>query len=174
MKMDQNIEAFFALIRGGLWEQDVQLSHLECIDFKEILRIAEEQSVVGLVAAGIEHIIDIKVPKEDVLQFVGSALQIEQQNTALNSFIADLIRKLREEDIYTLLVKGQGIGGYQVMWIYFLVMTTMKKQKKSCYLIHLITNKKGIIRKSWDLIWVLGLLSFIVLLEQGCHQELIQ
>jgi hypothetical protein len=35
---------------------------------------------------------------------------IEQQNKAMNKFIAELIEKLRNADIYTLLVKGQGVA----------------------------------------------------------------
>jgi hypothetical protein len=76
----------------------------------EVLRLAEEQSVVGLVAAGFENVRDVKVPQDDVLQFVGSALQIEQQNRAMNEFVAWLIEKLRKEDVYAVLVKGQGVA----------------------------------------------------------------
>ena len=110
MQLDNNQQAFFALLRAGLWEQDVRLSQFGEIDYKEVYRIAEEQSVVGLIAAGLEHIQDVKVSQEEVLQFVGSALQIEQQNKALNEFVAWLIEKLCNEDIYALLVKGQGIA----------------------------------------------------------------
>lgn len=35
---------------------------------------------------------------------------IEQRNKEMNAFIADLIEKLRKNDIYTILVKGQGIA----------------------------------------------------------------
>lgn len=110
MRKDNTIEVFFALIRGGLWEQEVQLQQYGEIDFSELMSLAEEQSVVGLVAAGLEHVTDIKLPKEDVLQFVGQALQLEQRNEAMNAFIAELIEKLRRGNVYTLLVKGQGIA----------------------------------------------------------------
>lgn len=80
------------------------------IDLMEIYRIAEEQSVVGLVAAGLEHVTDVKLPKEVVLQFVGQALQLEQRNTAMNAFIAKQIEQLRTAGINALLVKGQGIA----------------------------------------------------------------
>ena len=50
------------------------------------------------------------VPQEVVLQFVGGALQIEQQNLVMNKFVASLIEKLRNAGIYTLLLKGQGIA----------------------------------------------------------------
>ena len=110
MQLNKNQQAFFALMRAGLWEQEVRLAQYDEIDFSEIYRLAEEQSVVGLIAAGLEHVIDIKPPQESVLQFVGQTLQLEQRNVVMNAFIEKLIGKLRGEDIYTLLVKGQGIA----------------------------------------------------------------
>ena len=110
MKNENNLHAFFALVQAGLWEQEVRLSQFDKIDYTEVMRIAEEQSVIGLVAAGIEHVADVKVPREDVLDFVSKTLQIEQRNRAMNEFVARLIEKLRKKDIYTLLVKGQGIA----------------------------------------------------------------
>lgn len=108
MKLDNNIRAFFALVKAGLWENEVKLSQYEMIDYKDIYRLSEEQSVVGLVTAGLEHVVDVKVPKEDVLQFIGQSLLIEQRNSAMNSFIGCLVNNMRREDIYTILVKGQG------------------------------------------------------------------
>jgi hypothetical protein len=74
------------------------------------MRLAEEQSVVGLVTAGIEHVKYGKVPQDVSLQLIGETLQLEQQNQAMNQFIAELIEKMRAAGIYTLLVKGQGIS----------------------------------------------------------------
>lgn len=110
MRKVNTIEAFFALVRGGLWEQDVNLSSYGEIDLMDIYQLAEEQSVIGLVAAGLDHVTDVKLPKEEVLQFIGQALQIEQQNKAMNSFIAKLVDNMRQAGIYTLLVKGQGVA----------------------------------------------------------------
>ncbi len=107
---NKNVQAFFALVRAGLWEQDVQLASYGQIDFNEVYRLAEEQSVVGLVAAGIEHVKDLKISKEVTLTFVGGALQLEQRNAAMNEFVAKLIERLRVNNIYVLLVKGQGIA----------------------------------------------------------------
>lgn len=60
--------------------------------------MAQEQSVVGLVAAGMEHVLDVKVPKEEVLQFVGQTLQLELRNTSMNSFIGELVDKMPHEN----------------------------------------------------------------------------
>lgn len=104
------IEAFFSLVRAGLWKKEVQLLSYGEIDFADVFQLAEEQSVVGLVAAGIEHIADKKPQKKDVLQFIGRTVQLEQRNQAMNCFIGDLVEKMREEGIHTVLVKGQGVG----------------------------------------------------------------
>ncbi len=58
MKLDKNQQAFFALLRAGLWEQEVRLVPYGEIDFLAVLDLAEEQSVVRLLAAGIEHVVD--------------------------------------------------------------------------------------------------------------------
>lgn len=101
---------FFALMKAGLWEQDVKLSSSAEIELKEIYRLSEEQSVVGLVAAGLEHVVGLRIPKEDVLTFIAHALQLEQRNKEMNSFVAELVDNMRAADIYTLLIKGQGIA----------------------------------------------------------------
>ena len=105
-----NQKAFLELLKAGLWEEEVRLSSLGEIDFREICRIATEQSVVGLVAAGIEHMTDVKAPQDISLTIAGETLQLEQRNKAMNVFIAELIEKLRKSGIYALLVKGQGIA----------------------------------------------------------------
>ena len=102
--------SFFTLVRAGLWDKEIKLSSHGDVDYDQILQIADEQAVDGLVAAGLEHVKDIVVPQEVVLQFVGGALQIEQQNLVMNKFVASLIEKLRNAGIYTLLLKGQGIA----------------------------------------------------------------
>ena len=110
MKIDNTIEAFFALIRGGLWEQEVSLSGFEEIDYDRILRLAEDQAVVGLVTAGLEQVADLTVPKDVVLRFVGQTLQLERQNKAMNEFVEKLINQIRGRDVYALLLKGQGVA----------------------------------------------------------------
>ena len=110
MALTNNQQAFFALVRAGLWEQDVRLSQFVEIDFNGIYRLAEEQSVVGLVAAGIKHIQDIKVPQEVTLTFLGYALHIEQRNLAMNKFICSMLDKMKDAGIVPVLIKGQGVS----------------------------------------------------------------
>ena len=117
-------QVFFELLKAGLWVGDYDRSNantndnvnlFEGVDWGKVYRLAEEQSVVGLVAAGIESLnanpnLNFRVPQEWALQFVGQTLQLEQRNKAMNAFVAVLIEKLRKSCIYAILVKGQGIA----------------------------------------------------------------
>lgn len=107
---NNTIQVFFALVGAGLWGREVRLSQLGKVDYNDIMRLAEEQSVGGLVTAGLEHIKDVKVSQENLLQFIGQSLQLEQQSIEMNKFVAKLVEKMRNAGIYTLLLKGQGIA----------------------------------------------------------------
>jgi len=113
-RRNKNTRAFFTLLQAGLWadveSKDIQnQGFTEPVDWDKVYQLAEEQSVIGLVLAGIEHFY-VKPPQEFLLQWIGEVQILEQQNKAMNSFIAELIEKLRKANIYTLLVKGQGIA----------------------------------------------------------------
>lgn len=109
MKEDTS-SIFFQLLRSGLWGNEARLEQYHDVDMGTVLQLAAEQSVVGLVAAGLENVTDMKVPQAGVLPFIGQMLQIEQRNMAMNAFVAELIEKLRKADVYALLVKGQAIA----------------------------------------------------------------
>ena len=111
--LDNNTRAFLALVRAGLWKKDVRLLPYQDIKWQEVYRLATEQSVLGLVLAGLEHS-DVKPPKELLLQWIGEVQVIEQRNKEMNTYIAELIENLRESDVYAILVKGQGVAqGYE-------------------------------------------------------------
>ena len=60
MKLNNNLDSFFALLRSGLWNKEAQLSQYKDIDYSAILKLAEEQSVIGLITAGLEYVTDVK------------------------------------------------------------------------------------------------------------------
>lgn len=110
MIKDHNIQAFFALLQTGLWgggNPDMRIDGTT--DWEEVYCLATEQSVLGLILAGLEHS-DVKPPQMLLLQWIGEVQIIEQWNKEMNGFIAELIEKLRKNDIYALLVKGQGVA----------------------------------------------------------------
>lgn len=110
MKSLNHLNVFFTLLKAGLWETDVRLLPFSEIDYEKLLQLAEQQSVVGLLTAGISHIIDLKPAKKDVLQFIGLTVQLEQRNQAMNSFIESLDNKMQRAGISSILVKGQGVA----------------------------------------------------------------
>lgn len=110
-----NQELFYKLVRAGLWadtsvhDSRFTVHDFEQVDWDEVYQLAEEQSVIGVVLSGIEHS-NVKPPQELLLQWIGEVQILEQQNKAMNGFIAELIKKLQNADVYALLVKGQGIA----------------------------------------------------------------
>lgn len=129
MWKENDQQAFFALVRAGLWADvgSTEQGHLgfsEHIDWNMVYQLAGEQSVVGLVAAGIERLKGLDsstsetakpserftVPQEVLLQMIAEVQMMEQTNKAMDQFIANIIGNMHEANIYTLLVKGQGVA----------------------------------------------------------------
>ncbi len=110
-----NQELFYKLVRAGLWENTMvndsrfTVHDFEQVDWNEVYQLAEEQSVIGLILAGLE-LSTVKPPQELLLQWIGEVQMQEQRNLAMNRFVAKLIDKLRKEDVYAILVKGQGVA----------------------------------------------------------------
>lgn len=75
-----------------------------------LYELADEQSVVGLIAAGLEHVDDRKVTKPEALPFLKKVYSLENRNAAMNAFIESIVTEMRNAGIYSLLVKGQGIA----------------------------------------------------------------
>lgn len=112
--LNTNQKVFLRLLSAGLWANAEStdlgpLGFTESVDWNGVYQLAEEQAVVGVVLAGIEHSY-VKPPQEELLQWIGEVQIMEQQNKAMNHFIAGLIEKLRSSDIYALLLKGQGLA----------------------------------------------------------------
>ena len=108
-QQNTNISVFFYLLQAGLWEQDVQLVPDEDTEWRAVFQLADEQSVTGLVAAGLEHVA-CSVPKADLHPFLMRVLAVEDTNARMNRFIAELMERLRTRGIRAVLVKGQGIA----------------------------------------------------------------
>lgn len=105
---EKDERVFFELLKAGLWERSALLLPFETIHFEAVFNLALEQSVTGLIAAGLENVVDMRPAQKDVMPFIGRALHIEQKNQAMNRFIRELTEDLNKAGIKTLLVKGQG------------------------------------------------------------------
>lgn len=109
-KHQKGVKLTLSLLRAGIWEKDVRLSSSKRLSFDDVYRLADEQSVVGFIAAGLDHVVDIQIPKNVKLSFAGYALLIEQRNLSMNTLLSTLTEKLYYKDVSWILVKGQGIA----------------------------------------------------------------
>lgn len=108
MEINKEIQVFLSLLRAGLWgKKELDLS-IDGVDLNNVFCIAQGQSVVGIVAAGLED--DARFANEDLLSYASISLQIEQRNRAMNGFVARLVEKLQDAGVIALLVKGQGVA----------------------------------------------------------------
>jgi len=122
MRKNNTIEAFFFLIRAGLFgrTEHAESMPLDCVDWAEVFQLANEQCVVGLLAEGIEALQNDKSGKDFSLLLQQSrhlrlgakTLHLEQRNVAMNQFVAKLIRGMQKRGVRTLLLKGQGVAQY--------------------------------------------------------------
>lgn len=109
-------KALFELVKAGMWEESQKfrvdgLEFRDSVDWEVVYQLASEQSVLGLVLAGINYLPnEQRPPQELLLQCIGEIQMLEQQNKEMNDFIGRLIGGMREVGIYTVLVKGQGVA----------------------------------------------------------------
>ena len=104
------VDAFFALVRAGLWENEVRLSAFGTSDFEAIMKLGMEQSVSGLVTAGLDHVSDVKIDKDNSMPFLKEIVRREVHNSAMNDFVAKLFNQMNDKGIKAVLVKGQGVA----------------------------------------------------------------
>ena len=118
---NNTIESFFLLVRAGLFGRTDGIEDFQPdgVDWEEVYRLADEQSVVGLVADGIDlirvefsktHPDTPLVPEDWSLRFVTVILQQEQCNLGMNRFVEQLIGRLQRRNVYAILLKGQGLA----------------------------------------------------------------
>ena len=107
---DNNLQAFYEILRAGLWKQNALLSNFGFVDYNELYRLSEEQTILGIMTAGLANVKDVKIPQDVLLDFIGISLQLEYENIAMNKYIVELQRELRAVGIYSILLKGQGIA----------------------------------------------------------------
>ena len=108
--MENSKNVFFALLRAGLWERPVELAPDLQVDAEELYRLAEEQSVMGLIAAGWEHWEHRKLARKETRPFMVASMSQEGHNSAMNEFVRKLFGQMQEASLFPVLVKGQGIA----------------------------------------------------------------
>lgn len=108
------MEAFFYLLRGGLWEKRADLPDcfpLSAEQWADVYRLAKQQTVRGLVFRGICMLPESAMPADALLaRWMACADAIERQNTVMNRALADLYWWFVEGGLQPVVLKGQGMA----------------------------------------------------------------
>ena len=113
MPMNRAQTQFLELLRAGLWgvAADPENFKPDSVDWKAVLRVAKEQTMMAVVADGIETLPkELWPPKEVMMKLAMMRLKIEQTHVLLNSTIAQIVRALDAQGVPSVLLKGQGIA----------------------------------------------------------------
>lgn len=103
-------DIFFALLRNALWGAGEELpASLTSSELSEIMRMADEQAVTGLV---IDSIIqnNIKIGKNAPIKLFALSQQIKATNISLNKEIAEFTGLMESNNADYLIVKGQTVA----------------------------------------------------------------
>lgn len=104
-------ETFLELLRAGLWGRKPEITTLNSDEWCNVQKLANEQTVTGLIADAIEMLSKEQWPDLiTLLKFIGIRSKIEAKNLALNQAVAEISKRFAENDIPTVLLKGQIIA----------------------------------------------------------------
>lgn len=141
--MNKSQKQFLELLRAGLWgvAADPENFIPDSVDWKAVLRIAKEQTMLAVVADGIETLPkELWPPKEVMMKLAMMRLKIEQTHVLLNSTIAQIVRALDAQGVPSVLLKGQGIA-----------QNYLRPESRSCGDIDLYTGHGGY-QKAFEII----------------------
>ncbi len=112
MRLTSNIDIFFALLRSGLYGVPIPAESLpDHIEWKEIARIAEKQTVLGTIIDSIQFLPDRLRPTGTTAAKLNAyALGLIKTNLILDRTAAKLVRFFADHGISGVLLKGQGIA----------------------------------------------------------------
>lgn len=138
--MNRSQAQFIELLKAGL--TGLPADHInfksDSTDWKAILRIAEKQTVMVVVADGIETLPkELWPPKEVMMKLVMIRIKTSQAHQLLNLTIAQIISALASNGLFAVLLKGQGIA-----------QNYRRPESRTCGDIDLYTGDNGYLKAS--------------------------
>ena len=103
---------FLELLRSGLWKLPADASlFTDQTDWDTIVKYAKQQTVLGLVAEGINSLPSDKQPPFYVTSKIrGQLIMIMHSHAKLNSVLQEVVSTLSKQGFSPVLLKGQGIA----------------------------------------------------------------
>ena len=126
---------FLELLRAGLWNKPANptLFPIGETDWNAILNIAKEQTVAVIITDGIETLPSDRWPtKETMMKHVLLRVKTGQMHQLLNTTINQIVKALDDENIPSVLLKGQGVA-----------QNYIKPESRSCGDIDIYVGTKG-------------------------------
>ena len=101
----------FEILRGELWGTGLSFSQLSHTEFEELMEIAGEQTVTGLVGDCLIKN-NIKLEREDVLGLFAKMKAIEKANARVNENLVSFVNFMERKGVDYIIVKGQVAGSF--------------------------------------------------------------
>ena len=101
----------FEILRGELWGTELSFSQLSHEDFQELMEMANEQTVTGLVGDCLIKN-NIKLEREDALGLYAKMKAIEKTNGRVNENLVNFVSFMERKGIDYIIVKGQVAGSF--------------------------------------------------------------
>lgn len=110
------LDAFFALLRAGLWEETPNPALFVDMGRKEwgaLLQMAQKQAVLGLVYSGISRLPKERMPDSQLLlRLYGLVEQIRKQNAHIDAVTLEIFSWLEAEGLEPMVLKGRSVGAF--------------------------------------------------------------
>ena len=101
----------FELLRSELWGTGLSFSQLSHTEFEELMEMAGEQTVTGLVGDCLIKN-NIKLEREDALGLYAKMKAIEKANAQVNENLVSFVNFMERKGIDYIIVKGQVAGSF--------------------------------------------------------------
>ena len=101
----------FELLRGELWGTKLSFSQLSHTEFEELMEMAGEQTVTGLVGDCLIKN-NIKLEREDALGLYAKMKAIEKANARVNENLVSFVNFMERKGVDYIIVKGQVAGSF--------------------------------------------------------------
>lgn len=102
-------ENLFLLLKSALWQDGQYAESVGDVDWEELYALAREQCLVGVVADSFRYI-EGNPKGGDKLRWLAYVVQLERRNRGMNRLIGKLFRKLRNDGLTPVLLKGQSFA----------------------------------------------------------------
>ena len=99
----------FELLRSELWGTELSFSQLSHSEFEELMALAGEQTVTGLVGDCLIKN-NLKLERDDALGLYAKMKAIEKANTRVNENLVSFVNFMERKGIDYIIVKGQVAG----------------------------------------------------------------